>query len=217
MTSKTIRDAEGKVFYKSSENIDGSATYTRSVPDVPELKRFEFRQAEYLGGDNTLETAEGEDADNGEYVLYTQAAEIIAAKDAEIDRLRQLFTLQTDTHAEHVKGLSKRHEKELEIYGKTAQGFRERAEAAEAKLAQYEAQEPVGYLLGGKLVYGYEGRSLNDLRSKGTPLYASPAPSADLKSENEKLTALVQNITKFDIGSPEHFRAVYDARSALNP
>lgn len=55
----------------------GDKPQTCSVPDVRELVRYNYRQAAFLGDDSIFETAEGVDAENGSYVLYTQAAKII--------------------------------------------------------------------------------------------------------------------------------------------
>ena len=70
------------------------------------------------------------------------------------------------------------------------QGVYDRAEAAEAKLAQYEAQKPVGFLIGdgsftSSIAQAHIAR--NHANMPVTALYASPAPSADLKAENERL------------------------------
>ena len=63
--------------------------YTRAVPDVPELVRYRMEGYEITFRENGCDQHDGfgvteiEDPD-GEYVLYSQAAEIIAAKDAKI-------------------------------------------------------------------------------------------------------------------------------------
>lgn len=84
---------------------------TRAAPDVPELVRW--KHCEYPNQHKMIEHKDGE------YVLHSQAAEIIAAKDVEIAGIKDC-----------VKGLF-----DDRAYN------RERAAAAEAKLAQYEAQE----------------------------------------------------------------------------
>lgn len=94
---------------------------TRAVPDVPELVRHtvtcQYHEDDGYPYADTFKHA------NGEYVLYSQAAEIIAARDAKIERLNE----QNDKFKWQVRDTCTR------------------AEAAEAKLAQYEAQEPVGF------------------------------------------------------------------------
>jgi len=112
--------------------------HTSAVTDVSELVRYSVPDRY----DKVMP--------DGEYVLLSQAAEIIAAKDAEIERWKDCY---------------------VDAIG--------HAEAAEAKLAQCETQEPVAVV---------ELRVLNGRRAKhiypinldnveaGTTLYASPAP-----------------------------------------
>ncbi|GEM_PF-5418982 len=92
---------------------------TRAVPDVPELVRY----------DKEFESMfERED---GRYVLHSQAAEIIAAKDAEIVKLKRWV---------------KEEAEECRHQAVDCLDNQLRAEAAEAKLAQYEAQAPAMWL-----------------------------------------------------------------------
>lgn len=51
---------------------------TRAVPDVPELVRYDW-----------CRTRMRVESGRGEYVRYDQAAAVVAAKDAEIERLKE--------------------------------------------------------------------------------------------------------------------------------
>jgi len=149
---------------------------TRAVPDVPELVRY---TSWGKGDDYGIKVSK-----EGNYVLHSQAAEIIAAKDVEIAGIKDC-----------VKGLF-----DDRAYN------RERAEAAEAKLAQYEAQEPVVYTLIFRKSYGvnaettfkkFEDAEKYAIRcelplSSIIPLYASPAPAADLKADLERKDAALR-------------------------
>lgn len=63
---------------------------TRAAPDVPELVRYRL---------NSL--GELVYSENGQYVLHSQAAEIIAAKDAEIDRLKEALSEIANAYTAH--------------------------------------------------------------------------------------------------------------------
>ncbi|MDP8249590.1 hypothetical protein [Pseudochrobactrum saccharolyticum] len=182
-----IIDANGALFNKTSENEDGTTTYTRTVPDVTELKRYRLHWSDF-------DTAYMEiDSIEGEYVLYSQAAEIIAA-------IREEW--------------SKAHNADQKAFLAAIK----RAEAAEAKLAQYEAQEPIGYLIGdGHFTMSEKQAEIAKSCTTFTviPLYASPTPAADLKAENERLR---EALTK--ISSPTQTAGLLwwqvEARAALN-
>lgn len=130
---------------------------TRAVPYVPELVRLHI-------------DSEGvQECKDGDYVLHSQAAEIIAAKDAEIEKIKDenriTFDKYLDAHNENV--------------------------TLKAKLAQYEAQDPVGFVAKGFFnqnltIYDEFFRTVKQ-KENFVPLYASPAPAADLKAENERL------------------------------
>lgn len=179
---------------------------TRAVPDVPELVAVSH-EVFYAPTREWRKTVEPEYyRKNGDLVRdlidKSKAAEIITVL---TERLKNTEAAMNSIIDERIEATI-------------------RAEAAEAKLAQYEAQEPVGFVSTGLYNKGLvkERRFVvsfkkDEINGYIIPLYTSPSPAADLKVENERLSALVRNITKFDIGSPEHFRAVYDARSALNP
>lgn len=91
---------------------------TRAVPDVPELVRYGFEEKRYAS-DGFNEKVYFVKKPNGEYVFHSSAAAVIAAKDAEIQKLK-------DGGHESFK---------------IAIGWQERALAAEAKLAQIEKQD----------------------------------------------------------------------------
>ena len=126
----------------------GDYNKTRAVPDVPELVRYSIEWS-HSTADEVRED------DNGLYVLHSQAAEIIAAKDKEINQLkadkqrlvedRARFPDRPDDIGRMIEaeiGNRKEAEKQANHF---AELYRKRAEAAEAKLAQYEAQEPKIY------------------------------------------------------------------------
>jgi len=102
---------------------------------------------------------------------------VIEALEAEIERLRGLFKIQTDSHAKHVKGIHQQHGAEREIYGDAAQALRERAETAEAErdamrdaLDTYEEQTsklPLGHedATRGMSSYNWRRKVVADLRN----------------------------------------------------
>lgn len=116
--------------------------HTSAVTDVSELVRYSVPDRY----DKVMP--------DGEYVLLSQAAEIITAKDAEIERWKDCY-VDANGHAE----------------------------AAEAKLAQYETQKPAMWLCihddigpDRAIITSFPSRS-DILRVEGyeiTPLYFSP-------------------------------------------
>jgi len=83
-------------------------------------------------GDGTDDQVDIE-ADAG---MFDEAAALLArleAEKAEVERLRELFKVQSDSHAKHVRGLLAQHAVELDIYAKAAQDFREQAQAEKAR------------------------------------------------------------------------------------
>lgn len=134
---------------------------TRADPDVTELVRYypDCKSDEVFMMQSIA----------GEYVLHSQAAEIIAAKDTEIERQKRLTKTSEDFLYEVSRKLGN----------------------AEAKLAQYEAQEPVAYIQSCDLKWlshdNYGSISITTTKSTThtEPLYTSPA--TDLKEENERL------------------------------
>lgn len=197
---------------------------TRAAPDVPELVAMGAITAD------TGELIKRDDIEENNILHIPlcrkdRAAEIIAAKDKEIDR----FTVDECEFGHKYAKMTDHPHKDgrpqcpncLSI-GLTR--ARDRAEAAEAILAQYEAQEPVAWLcekLNGddrfsKVVYNpLSVEQLVELGGEVTPLYASPAPCPDLKAENEKLR---EALTK--ISSPTQTAGLLwwqvEARAALN-
>lgn len=108
-----------------------------SVPDVPELVRYNM-MTNIHGWDH-------EESVDGDYVLYSQTAEIIAAKDKEIKSLKQREIMivshatmgGTDGQGLSINDISVRVTAlRNELYNNGI----ERAEAAEAKHTQYEKQ-----------------------------------------------------------------------------
>lgn len=140
---------------------------TRAVPDVPELVRYGMCY-------DKLEDEWSIDPKvNGQYVLHSQAAEIIAADRAEIERLRSL-----------------NHYAALE-----AQAIK-RAEAAEAKLAQIKAQSVNHYKCEGcDRVTNDPQEDMRKLKLAGhlsccperkiLPYYAAPVSDSPLAPEKD--------------------------------
>ncbi len=177
-----------------------TAWNTRAAPDVPELVRY-----------SAIELVRSIDAgydplpsDDGDYVEFSQAAEIIAADRAEIKRLRSL------NHYAHLEAVAIR-----------------RAEAAEAKLAQYEAQEPIGFVspsffdsLNIKNAYSVAAFVVMEKSIKyNTPLYASPAPAADLKEKCDRYERALRGIAELSatgMSFGDQVFAVTSSRAALN-
>lgn len=143
--------------------------HTRAAPDVPELVRYRLHWSDFDTADMEI------DSMAGEYVLHSQAAEIIASKDKEINKLNVYN--------------SSYHNQITEL--------RELLQAAEAKNVQYEAQEPAGWLrLHPDFTPEFSNLRLTgedfDRGFREEPLYASPAPAADLKAENERLRGALE-------------------------
>ena len=170
---------------------------TRAVPDVPELvtvaKQYrwggdpKWRTFPPIFKDDTLEVRE--------LVLHSQAAEIIAAKDKEIERLKDdsriTFDKYLDAHNENV--------------------------TLKAELAQYEAQEPIGYLIGdGHFTMSEKQAEIAKSCTTFTviPLYASPAPAAELRAENERYKQALEFYANI---SPISYDFGHTAKTALNP
>lgn len=137
---------------------------SRAVPDVPELVRYRL---------NSL--GELVYSENGSYVLHSQAAEIIAAKQYAYD---VEYNSLVDRHNQAVQ--------QIEKWIDTCSELEQRAEAAEAKLAQYEAQEPIGVIHQG-IFYSMADIEEYPEYQCGTKIYTSPAPAADLKAYNQRL------------------------------
>lgn len=126
-TGCKIRTGE---YYDKSKAID--QWNTRAVPDVPELVSV-CTEAFIAGTWMKISSAtEWKHHSNvRELVLYSQAAAMLAAKDEEIERLKDENRSIFDTYLD-------RHNKIVTL--------EERAEAAEAELAQIRAQGPVATL-----------------------------------------------------------------------
>ncbi|WOC15070.1 hypothetical protein [Pseudochrobactrum sp. MP213Fo] len=171
-----------------------AAWNTRAVPDAPDLVRYSVRldegryfgMAEYAGG---------------KYVLHSQAAEIIAAKDAEIALKDTGLKIAMTKIA-----------------------------ALEANLAQYEVQEPAdGFVIEDGISYAHkvfgEGYFFSDdcLR----PFYTAPVASdADLRVENERLREALENANglintpvarRRYAGDQFYIEVIRSIEAALNP
>lgn len=106
------------------------------------------------------------------------------------------------THLNGVKGVNSQYAFALANLGMGENDdpeiFASRLNDKLERLSQYEAQKPVGSReLRGDGTYGW-----SQYVYKGwQPLYASPAPSADLKAENERLREALKAIDKNAVGS----------------
>ena len=176
-----------ELLLQAAELID--AKNTRAVPDVPELVRYErtvtYEQQEHLG---MVEHR------YGDYVLHSQAAEIIAADRATLEQAKkEINTLLVSYVREHFFE-NKTFQPLDSLIGQISQldnaititrDFKSRAEAAEAKLAQYEAQEPVAYIQSCDLKwlshdnYGSITITTSKSLTHTEPLYAAPVPEKD--------------------------------------
>lgn len=140
---------------------------TRAVPDAPELVRYSA--VKRYGREEVIEKN-----DHGEYVLHSQAAAMLAAKDAQI-------TLAETTMVQMHQELS----------------------SLEAELAQIKAQDPVVWRWKAKdgAVWSYNpmanwlDEQPEDKIDK-QPLYAAPVASEDLKATNELLNAAIDDYNK---------------------
>lgn len=120
-------------FYPKTKLLLTSERATPSADTMAGLVRYEYERSS-----STFVSQEaGERALDGEYVLHSQAAEIIAAKDKEIERLRSLNHYAA-LEAQAIKRAEAAEAKniELEAAWLNAEG---KVSDLEAKLAQYEA------------------------------------------------------------------------------
>lgn len=138
------------------------------VPDVPELVRYTI-VTNIHGWDH-------EECKYGDYVLHSQVETVIAAKDAKIKEF---------------------HDGGHESF-KIAIGWQERALAAEAKLAQIGAQEPMAWRFKWKDVEHWEVQAMKPAYREDLdiePLYADPVASdADLRAENEVSVPILKGV-----------------------
>lgn len=150
-----------------------------AVPDVPELVRYSVPDRY----DKVMP--------DGEYVLHSQAAEIIAEEQ------------QKTKDAEE---LAFRMDRFAQKYLSHMRNAKQRAEAAESKLAQYEAQhekemtevikerdqceawaDKLAHAIGGEAIG--EHSNMNNPWANALEIASSPAPAEDLKAANERLRA----------------------------
>lgn len=165
---------------------------TRAVPDVRELVTVGYA---YVNDDGGLEYAHStrSEARKKPLVLYSQAAAIIAAKEAAFD---DEYNALVDRHNQAVA--------QIDSWCNTCAELEYRAEAAEAELAQFKSQEPVAWWV--KDGFGELGTSLIDKIHLGSsrpaiwiraiPLYSAPV-SDSLKAENERLREALLVASKY--------------------
>lgn len=164
-------------------------SYTRAVPDVPELVRYS-RDRIMLSIDFSDEPRPNI---NGEYVRYDQAAEIIAAEQQKTKDAEEL-AFRMDRFA--TKYL--RHNRNAE----------QRAEAAEDELAQIKAQKPVAAVeiraLNGRKVKHIYPINLDNVGA-GSALYAAPV-SGSLKADRieRELDGYIQHFSEQKRIAPVH-------------
>ena len=178
----------GNLVDEYSERFDEAIqAYTRAVPDVPELVRY---KPDYTYSPDWDIMSIMQKDEKGEYVLHSQAAEIIAAKDAErnkdITAWRDVFD---SMHRRAMEAEAKNIE--LEAAWLNAEG---KISDLEHKLAQIE--KPIGYVSKSFFeslkidrfhsIAAYVLKERSERYSE--PLYAAPVASdADLREENERL------------------------------
>ncbi|MDM8346231.1 hypothetical protein P8H26_12605 [Pseudochrobactrum sp. sp1633] len=173
---------------------------TRAVPDVPELVRW--KHCEYPNQHKMMEHTEGK------YVLYSQAAEIIDELSCLLND-KQADLMQKD---EIIAAKNNQIDVSNAAFKQNALLWK-RIEAAEAKLAQYEAQEPIAYRYRHSENENWYYGETDQYWWEHQPLYA--APTADLKAENERLREVLTKIS-----SPTQATGLLwwqvEARAALN-
>ncbi|QYM72870.1 hypothetical protein K1X45_15795 [Pseudochrobactrum sp. Wa41.01b-1] len=151
---------------------------TRATPSTDTLAGLQRYDLDFHG-------LHGEDAymrkdETGEYVLHSEAAKIIAAKDARIKEL------ETDVSA----------------YILSAVDQDKRRKALEAELAQIKAQEPVAYKVYGHIrPFFFRHEPLSDFEINigftADPLYAAPI-SDSLKAKCDRYEQALDRISKMD-------------------
>ena len=173
----------------------------RAVPDVPELVRY-AHEYDREDGSSFWSVDDSDRAPDGEFVLHSQAVAVIAAKDAEI----KIWSLNSKGWAENYNSALERAEAaeakntELEAAWLNAEG---KISDLEHKLAQYEAQEPIGYIYttpsydaGGGTRFTPRKPSDGNEEWYGNlrAVYITPAP--DLRAENERLREALRDVTE---------------------
>lgn len=147
-----------------------------AAPDVPELERYYHNRFAMVP--NPM----------GEYVLYAQAAAVIAAERAENEKLKE----QNDKFKWQVRDTCTR------------------AESAEAKLAQIEdiIKDPDAVHIA--LLRGDIAKPTEEQISH---VYAAPIPAPDLKAENERYKNALNEIIERSHNDPLGTSKVVDMRN----
>ncbi|WP_075654665.1 hypothetical protein [Pseudochrobactrum sp. B5] len=132
---------------------------TRAAPDVSELVRYRLHWSDFDTADMEI------DSMAGEYVLHSQAAEIIAADRAEKHRAQEAVL---------------KLERELAQY--EAQEPVAYIQSCDLKWLSHDN-------------YGSITITTTKSTTHTEPLYVSPVPAADLKAENERLREVLTKIS----------------------
>lgn len=237
---------------KTQEAV-ANAWNTRAVPDVPEIdvNRSTTKDVECQNNQSMTHNANVPELDRyrpavymepclggmfndefGEYVRHSQAAEIIAADRASLEQAKkEINTLLVSYVREHFFE-NKTFQPLDSLIGQISQldnaititrDFKNRAEAAEAKLAQINDQKPVGYIIKHpRFTDDFQTYELSegDISNGYTqvPLYASPAPSADLKTKCDRYERTLRGIAELSatgMSYGDQVFAVTSSRAAL--
>lgn len=171
---------------KARSILTAALSYLHPV-DVPELVRYARVQWDELTAPNGMI-----EHNHGKYVLHSQAAATLAAKDVEIERLNEEVVKNGEDEDKeqwlywrrrYKKAAQKISNQKGELYSRYKNNERllKRAEAAEAKLPQIKAQVPVAWLVDDGVMCsmpsGWEAKYAK-------PLYADPI---DQNAEIERL------------------------------
>lgn len=171
-------------------------------------------------------------ADHGEYVLYSKVAKIIAAKDAEIEKLKDgghesfksAVGWQERAKAAEAELRDLKHSIRIRSSSEelATVAMRDRLEivAAElhdtrAELAQIKAQEPVWWAHNDGFVINLNLYEQTTEKHLYNPLYAAPV-SDSLKAENERFRKLIMDCLKeLDRSARPSYEWQLKARAAL--
>lgn len=154
--------------------------------------------------------------DNGDYVLYDEAAAVVAAKDGEIDKLKDgghksfKSAIGWQERAKAAEAELDKHIAARQSYADLFDGdvgsIHENIRRLKAELAQIKAQDPVAWMHPDARWTDVSKQEVAVHCKVGTyplPLYASPV-SDSLKAENERLREALRDI-RSDCQSPIDF------------
>lgn len=183
-----------------------------ALPDVPELVRYDLIIT-FPESNGFNEKGNMRKDKSGKYVRHDQAAAVIAAKDALLETANSLVTCCCGSDI-NGHGIGDGHSP-VSQYHYALYNLENRAEAAEAKLAQIEKQDAVGYVECDSLAPSLHHNLPEDYITEvdvtrvkterfNTPLYAAPVASdADLREKLSDPTAILINMMRGEIAKPE--------------